>query len=61
MTKTKISKELKRLNLVSGPATLAVFDKIFPKILTEKYKEESKFIRKCWKRYKKTIRILTVK
>lgn len=48
-----ISKKLKALNLISGPKTLSVFDKAFPKILTEKYTSEAKFVCKFWKRYKK--------
>lgn len=49
-----VSKELKKLNLVSGKKTLGVFDKAFPKILTEKYVSEAKFVKKCWRKYKKT-------
>jgi len=49
-----ISKQLKKLNLVTGKKTLEVFEKSFPKILTETYVSEAAFVRKFWKKYKKT-------
>ena len=49
-----VAKELKKLNLASGPKTLKVFEKVFPKILTAKYLSEAAFVRKFWNKYKKT-------
>ena len=46
------TKELIRLKLISGQATINVFDKAYADILTYKYKSEADFMTHMWSRYK---------
>lgn len=48
----KISLELESLNLISGPVTKNVFDKLFENILKKKILSGSGFINTSWKRFK---------